>query len=197
MRRIAILAREPARWTGDLPCPVRWLTMESESQIFAQLRRPAVDALALELRWLENTAWLSAILEEAVQASLPIIMLSEYTKRQWLFVTSDGNPLALCPIENLGCVRVDFPTRQLFHHGIAVPLPWRSLQLLALLGQGTAAYTLDALNTVSDEVGWPQWTEQTIKAAVHQIRRVLGDSHVQTLRRHGYAFVPCIADSCP
>ncbi len=93
------------------------------------LRRPAVDGLALELQCLENSAWLSAILEEAAQASLPIIMLSECIKRQWLFVKSDGNPLALCPIENLGCVTVDFPIRPLFHHGVAVPLPWRSWHL--------------------------------------------------------------------
>ncbi len=192
MRLIGLVANDPEKWKQDVRCPVRWKELSSVHQVFEVLRSQTVDVLALELKWFEDTAWMAAILEQSWTTPVGIVLLVEYEQRQWLPVARKDFSAELCLPEAFGCVRIDIEHHTVWHQGRELSLPWRAAELLAVLGQRPGIpVTLDAVNQVSAEIGWPTWTESTTKVAVHQIRRALGESHVETIRRHGYLFAPC------
>ncbi|MCY0908809.1 MAG: hypothetical protein OWR62_10515 [Sulfobacillus thermotolerans] len=189
---VGIVAQNPAQWKRDISCPVRWKELVSVNQIFDALRDGVVDALALELKWFDDVAWLSAILAHSWTTSINLFLLVEYEQRRWVPLGNPSSSSLFCTPESVGCIVLDAKRRKVWHHGMELALPWRAAELLALLGQrpGIPA-TLDNINQMSLEIGWPLWTEATTKAAVYQIRRALGEEHVETIRRHGYLFVPC------
>ncbi len=191
IKTAGLVASDPAMWSCRLPGPVRLKHLQTENQIFDVIRERSVDVLALELAWFEDLHWLPAILEQASLSGLSVVFLLENPVRVIKATTVQGVPPGMAYAPNR-CVNFDFRGHQALHYARPLGLPWRSVQLLAILSDNEGR-SVDSLwaSTLASEVQWGPWTESLMKVHVFQIRKILGSAHIVTVPKSGYRFIPC------
>jgi hypothetical protein len=186
-----LVALDPSPWRALIPEPVRLKYLQTENQIFDVIRENSVDILALEVEWFTDLQWLPAILEQAHLSRITMVFLIQGPPRMLKVTASSGILLREIYAPNQ-CVHFDFGGHQAFHKGIPMTLPWRSVQLLALLSD-SGERTMDCAqaSVQAKEVLWAPWTESLMKVHIFQIRKELGVSHIATVPKRGYRFIPC------
>ncbi|PSR35612.1 MAG: hypothetical protein C7B44_13290 [Sulfobacillus thermosulfidooxidans] len=112
---------------------------------------------------------------------------SEYlTPRNWTIVPIHAGLPALD-----GCVSVDLANRRCWHRGTEVTIPYHLLRLMhVFVTSPLRALSLAQCNQWALQEQWPQWTQETLRVAIHHVRKVF-PNHFVSVRQIGYFFRPC------
>lgn len=181
----------PLGWV-KLPRNLTWTVLLSVHQILDVIPTAEVTVFALAA-WTDDRDWLDALLEQAWLSTAHVWLWDEggYVLSRTRHSVPEGS------IEQLDCLEIDWTRHQMRHRGHPVGLPWRAIQLLALTARHTGqALALEDFDRYAAEVGWSQWSEDSLHVVVHHIRQHIGCSHIQTVPGRGYQFVPCSTQHC-
>lgn len=164
------------------------------NQLLEALITQSIDALALDLKWVQDPTWFEGIFETAAARSIPVILLTHYMEPKMWFLSELHHLFANNEVSS--CIQIQTDRENtVIHRGQHLALAPRAQQLLnILIANPGRALTLSHINTEATNRRLETWSPDTLKATVHIIRNTIGPEHIKTIRGFGYIFQNCAAD---
>jgi hypothetical protein len=170
--------------------PVQWVALHTVNQVLEALAANRVDYLAIEPEAAESLTWWATMLAAAERMGVtPVILLKAPALGAWQL--KPWRPDTDRRWKD--CVQLGVEPREVWHLGNRTVLPDRLFQLLhALVSRPDQLHTRETLNQDAEQWGWPAWSDEQLRAAIHRLRQLLGREHIQSVRPHSYRWVSCV-----
>lgn len=163
------------------------------NQLLTALAQGVFDRVMVDPDWVEP-GWWQGIFRAAQSAGCPLWFISESLEgmQSWRLDPHTDN---LSQMVSQSCCWISGKdSRHILHRGEEISLGSRTIAVLKILSSATPGYLwkLEEINRHLKRHNLAVLSLEALTVHVHTLRKQLGPQHIQTERKLGYRWQPCI-----